>query len=134
VENTTQVWTGAYWHPQVKKSVQDGEAVAVGITLYGLKRSYGYALTDSIKELAPDRKLFLVDDYDAFYEPFMSRLENTWPVAESRLLGVMSDNPGKDVILLCFDRLDRDGDWCHRQLVAEFISKKWAVEVGEIGL
>lgn len=133
MDNTTQVWTGAYWHPKVKQAVQDGEAVAVGITLFGLKKSYGYVLTDSIKEFAPDHKLFRVNDYESFYEPFMARLERTWPIAESRLLGVMNDNPGKDVILLCFDRLDRDGDWCHRQLVAEFIAKKWNVDVGEMG-
>jgi len=122
----------AFWSPKVKQGVENGELAAVGITLYPPKKSFGYPLSGNLKELAPNHKLFKVDDVVAFREPFFELLESRWSQAEDRLLTLMAMNPDKDMSLLCFDRVDRPEDWCHRQIVAEFISKKWEMEVMEL--
>jgi hypothetical protein len=127
-----QLYTSAFWSPKVKASVLDGSVAALGIVLYPPRKSYGYPLSGNVKELAPGHKLFKIDDKEEFWGPFRESLEKRWEVAEDRLLNVMYDNPQKDLVLLCFDRLDRPDDWCHRQVVAEFISEKWEMEVAEL--
>jgi hypothetical protein len=131
----SEVFTSAYWHPKVKRMVLSGEAVAVGITLYPNKQDYGYALEDRIMELAPNRALFRLNEREDFEVPFKRYLDTTWFHAEERLKEVERNNPGKAILLLCFDKVSENPkDWCHRTIVGDFIQEKTGKEVNELAV
>ncbi len=124
--------TSAYWNQKVKSLALAGEAVPVGITLYHPRRNPGYPLRHNLKLLAPDKALFKIDDYAAFRVPFLDLLELRWPFIQSELENLSGLYPELPLILLCFDRVDGPGDWCHRQIVAEFLAAKLAQPVTEL--
>jgi len=128
-----EIFTSAYWHPKVKKSVNEGNAIAVGITLYPNKQDYGYRLSGYIPELAPDRKLFPINDLDSFEQPFHKLLSQKWDVASRKLDRLALLNPSKAIILLCFDKVTEDPkDWCHRTVVGDFIYEQIGKRVTEL--
>jgi hypothetical protein len=113
--------------------VDEGKAVAVGITLYPNKKDYGYRLVDRITELAPNRAIFSIDDLESFEPLFKNRLKYTWPFAQLRLEKIAEAYPGKAMILLCFDKVGPlPKDWCHRTMVGDFIYEMTGVSVPEL--
>ena len=40
---------------------------------------------------------------------------------------------GNEPIILCWERLNTPGNWCHRQMVAEWFNKTLGFEVLEVG-
>jgi hypothetical protein len=129
----TIIYTSAYWHPKVKQMVNDGQAVAVGITLFPNKKDYGYRLLGRILELAPNHSLFKIDDKVKFEKPFKQYLARQWPEANRKLSQIGLAYPDKAVLLLCFDRVtENPKDWCHRQTVGEFISEQTGRKVVEL--
>ena len=121
------IYTSAFWMPKVKALVNDGSAVAVGITLFpprSAEDKYGYKLTDNIRSLAPDYKTFGIDDLEKFRTPFRHLLHKRQYHIFERLAQIAVENEGKDIILLCFDPIGKEGQWCHRQLVMEWLNEK----------
>jgi hypothetical protein len=130
-----EIYTSAYWNRKVKEMVDEGKAVAVGITLYPNKKDYGYRLVDRILELAPSRSIFSVDDLESFEPLFRNRLKATWPFAKRRLEKIVEVYPDKALILLCFDKVGPlPKDWCHRTIVGDFISEMTGQRVPELGM
>jgi hypothetical protein len=131
-----QMYTGAYWSPKTKKAVLEDGLVAVGITLYGLRRPPPYPLYGRMTSMAPNKAMFHLEPYEAFRVQFMVLLESRLERIMFDLEEVRDHNPGKSVVLLCFEKLaDEGGDvgeWCHRRLVAEFIEQKTGQEVPEL--
>ena len=41
---------------------------------------------------------------------------------------------GKDLVLLCYEDLRKPGEWCHRQVFAEWWEKKTGVRIQELEL
>lgn len=39
---------------------------------------------------------------------------------------------GKPAILLCWERLDKPGEWCHRQQLSRFLLDEAGIEVPEL--
>ena len=111
-----------------------GTVVPVGITLYGLRQKFGYDLAARLTSMAPSRQLFKIDDYGSFREPFLELLESRWSWIQRELAALKEAHDDKPIVLLCFDRVDRSGDWCHRQVVAEFLASKLGQPVEELGL
>ena len=128
----TPIYTGPFWHSRVKDLVLKGDAIAVAITLYYPRRSYGYPIAAQITGLAPNKYIFNIEDKEQFRTPFRYLLHQRWPLAKDRLEKLSEAHPGKAIILLCYDPLGQPGQWCHRQLVAEFITEQLGVPVKEI--
>jgi hypothetical protein len=128
------IYTAAYWDKRVKDGVAKDTLVPVGITLYGLrdKWKYGYRLATRLTSMAPNHQLFKIDDYKAFRQPFLELLEIRWPLIQTELAQLKKSYGDRAIVLLCFDRVDRYGDWCHRQIVAEFLANKLGEPVLEL--
>ena len=128
------VKTGTMWSRKVAEKVNSGEAVAVAITLFPVKKELAFPLLTQMKCLAPDFKCFHINDKAEFRNPFRHHLHRYWNMAEEWLLQIASQNPGKEIILLCWEKVEKDSDelWCHRQFVAEFIEQKWGIVVEEL--
>jgi hypothetical protein len=129
----TDIYTSAYWHPKVKRMVNDGDAVAVGITLFPNKKDYGYPILGRILEFAPNYSLFKIDEKDKFEKGFVHYLKQFWHIGNRKLEQIARVHPNKAILLLCFDKVtDNPKDWCHRQTVGEFISEQTGRKVVEL--
>jgi uncharacterized protein YeaO (DUF488 family) len=120
------VYTSAFWHPRVARMVNDELAIAVGICLYPPRTTlekYGYELADNVRSLAPSRKIFKIDDFDEFRKPFRHQLHCSQNHIFERLAGLDELADGKHIILLCFDPVGKPGQWCHREIVAEWLEQ-----------
>jgi hypothetical protein len=126
------IYTSAFWHPEVKRQVLAGEGIAIAITLYPPKKQYDYPIFARIPALAPNRKLFHIEDKGEFYTAFMEKLETTGPKGLFELQSCMRVTPEMNQFLLCFEPVSGPGQWCHRLMTAEYISKNWDVEVTEL--
>jgi hypothetical protein len=131
---TPVVKTGPMWSKKVADKVNSGEAVAVAITLFPVKKKLDFPLLTQMKCLAPDLKCFHIDDKTDFRNPFRHHLHRYWNMAEEWLLEIAAQHPGKEIILLCWEKVEKDSEelWCHRQFVAEFIEQKWDTVVEEL--
>jgi uncharacterized protein (DUF488 family) len=127
------LYTSAYWSPKALRLITDEGAIPVGITLYPLRRSYGYNVHTYIRTLAPNRALFKTDDKAIFVPAFNALMESKWHETLPVLTQLMVDaeSTGSDVLLFCWENLELEDAWCHRQFVVEFLHEK-GFEVEEL--
>ena len=79
------------------------------------------------KLLAPQRRDMLHMEYEPYRALFMAHLDTldaqaTW----GRLHELSGDH---EPVLLCYENLNRPGEWCHRTLVAEWFKRELGHEV-----
>jgi hypothetical protein len=113
-----KIWTGRYANPNVATM----DAAKVRITRYPPRFTLRYKIADNIPELAPSRELFKVNDRDIFSPAYFHQLDDLgidW--IKARLDRASQSVGGKDLVLLCFERVDQGRDWCHRLVLAEWI-------------
>ena len=79
------------------------------------------------KKLNPDWSF--KDDFPSLYIPkYNQKLKQLNPHVVMSELSQISN--GKDVVLLCHEK---EGDFCHRRLVAEWLEKELNIKVKELG-
>jgi hypothetical protein len=116
-------------------------AAKVRVTLYPPRFRLKYALADAVKELAPDRAMFGLDDramfglddraeFERLYRAKLDGLGTGWVVG--RLRAISAAQGGADVVLLCFEDVRRPGEWCHRQVFADWLRERTGVAVEEV--
>lgn len=97
--------------------------IPVSIALFKPKWYNGF----EFKKLAPSYATFKTEnlnEYTKLYKMCLSRLDPYEIQAELKNLSL-----GKDVALLCYEKPE---DFCHRFLVAEWLSKNLFIEVKEL--
>jgi hypothetical protein len=72
-------------------------------------------------------------DEETFRRKYRHQLHRRTPkiLAELADLREGYDQP---IVLLCFEDLSKPGAWCHRRLLAEWISQKLGEKIPELGL
>lgn len=78
-------------------------------------------------------KWMLTLGYDAFAEAYRNRLDDAGVDAIRTQLEQIPAGAGQRLVLLCFDRLDRPGVWCHRTLFATWWQEHTGEQVPELG-
>lgn len=76
--------------------------------------------------LAPSQDTFQTEITSQYTKKFLGQLEQLDARTVYNELEILAD--GRDVILLCYEK---PGDFCHRRLVAEWLSKNLQIEVPE---
>lgn len=82
----------------------------------------------SIKELAPKREW--IDEPENVYTPIYKKkiLSKLNPLTIFNRLKALSS--GENVVLLCHEK---EGDFCHRRIVAKWLEENLSIEVPELG-
>jgi hypothetical protein len=112
--------------------IADSSAVPVRITRFPPRWKLTYKLGGSILELAPTEAEFRIGQRREFTTAYNARLDGLGCDAVLGLLTMVSDaNDGGDLVLLCFEDV-RSGDWCHRQVLAEWLESRCGLVVGEL--
>lgn len=76
----------------------------------------------SIFELAPSADMLHLNkaSYIPKFEAILNR-SNPQEILD-RITKISDENGGKDVALLCYESLKKPGEWCHREIVAEWLN------------
>lgn len=112
------------YHRNVSK-LKDAGVVPVSISRYFPK--YSFFKYDTYLDLAPRGDMLKMDEetYRYHFDKILAKL-NAKKVFED----IKKLSKGKDVALLCFEK---PGDFCHRQIVAKWLSRNLNIEVVEYG-
>jgi hypothetical protein len=90
---------------------------------------------ERIRELAPTRELFAIEQREEFEPAYRAQLELHGPeLLAERFRAIGDRHGGRPMILLCYEDLTKPGEWCHRNIAADWIcEKQLAQEVRELG-
>lgn len=101
--------------------------------------SLPYPMTAHARLVTPTRELLNVKVRDA-YEFQYRRLLNArggFAAVQAELIRIADAyDPDRPLVLLCFDRFDQlppPSDWCHRRMLASWITEHTGQEVPELG-
>ncbi len=119
------IWTSRYSN----KEVSGDKYYPVGISIGKPRFRLRYELREQCYSLAPKRHM-LDMDMEAFKKAYYEKLEE---IGKDRIISMVSNldekarSEGKELVLLCFEDVRVEDDWCHRTIFAEW----WAENVGE---
>lgn len=120
------IWTSRYSN----KELQNGNYYPVGISIGQPKYRLGYELREQCYSLAP-KGYMLNMDIERFKEAYYEKLES---IGTEKIINMVTRldekarSEGKELVLLCFEDVRVESDWCHRTIFAEW----WAENMGEI--
>lgn len=87
----------------------------------------GYTFAGRLPEVTPDRSMLTLPQPE-FRAAYFAKLDGIGLDGIAAAMAELAETVDhKRLVLLCFDRLDRPGVWCHRTLFAEW----WGVLTGE---
>lgn len=113
------------------KALASHPGAKMGITVGRPRWGLNYEMT-WFPKLGPDRS-YLNASKDVYEPRYIAKLEAVgidWIMDELNRRSEI--NGGADVILLCFEDLRKEGEWCHRRMLAEWIEDKTGIVVEEL--
>ena len=120
------IWTSRYSN----KELASGKYYPVGISIGKPRFRLGYELREQCYALAP-KGYMLNMDIERFKQAYYGKLKG---IGTERIISIVTGlderarSEGKELVLLCFEDVRVEGDWCHRNIFAEW----WTENVGEI--
>lgn len=120
------IWTSRYSN----KELLVGSYYPVGISIGKPRFRLEYVLREQCYSLAP-KGYMLNMDIDQFKQAYYEKLEE---IGKEKIIDIVKKldekarNEGKELVLLCFEDVRVEGDWCHRTIFAEW----WAENVGDV--
>ena len=99
----------------------------IGLLPISIARYNSYYHGIIYPQLAPPSNIIRMEEH--FYRPIYEGILNGLdPFKTYKELEQVSD--GKNIVLLCYER---EGEFCHRQIVAEWFNRTLKIEVKELG-
>ncbi len=120
------IWTSRYSN----KQLQNKGYYPVGISIGKPRFSTGYVIREQCYSLAPKRYMLNMD-IEMFKKTYYGKLEE---IGKNGIISIVTKlderarSEGKELVLLCFEDVRVEGDWCHRTIFAEW----WEENVGEV--
>jgi Active DUF488-N3 subclade len=123
-----ELYTSRY---QNKELAQCPDLVKVGITVGKPRWLLGYPVV-YLDVLAP-WGLLQVFDKAEFTAPYHAQLDRAGVNRVLRDLQRISDaHAGQDLVLLCYEDVRKPDEWCHRQVLAEWLLERAGLAVAEM--
>jgi len=104
------------------KNLADSDAVKLGITLGAPRFPLKFKLSGNIRQFAPPRYIFGMEDEEAFKRKYLEHLDKLGADGAKLILDCYSKED-QDIVLLCYEDVTKPGDWCHRRMLAEWLEK-----------
>lgn len=117
------LYVSRFSNPELKS----GKYTAVRISLGSPKWPLGYTVAGELKDLMPFGLLGKYDSYEDFERAYFQRLNQ---IGVDRILYQLNrfTFAGRNTVLLCFEDIRCEGEWCHRTAFAKW----WLMQTGEI--
>lgn len=119
------IWVSRYSNKEISNDTHYPVGISIGRPRFRL----GYELREQCYSLAP-KGYMLSMDIEAFRRAYYGKLRD---IGRDRIISMVKKlyekarGEGKELVLLCFEDVRVEGDWCHRTIFAEW----WAENVGE---
>ncbi len=121
-----KIYTSRYGN----KALASHPGTKMGITVGRPRWPLKYEMT-WFPQFGPDRS-YLKADKDVYEPQYIAKLESLGIEWVMDTLNKQSEAyGGADVVLLCFEDLRKEGEWCHRRMLAEWIERKSGIVVEE---
>jgi uncharacterized protein (UPF0248 family) len=116
---------------KAKKRIKASGLSPVGISVGEPKFPLGYELAGTCPILAPARWMLSMDRerYEAIYR---ARLEEAGVERIVAELAALKRPGDAGVVLLCYEDLEKPGEWCHRRMLACWLEEQTGIEVPEL--
>lgn len=104
-------------------------------TSLGAPRWFPYPIVLSWNNIMPDRWMLNIDDEQRYRDKYLAKLDRIGvetlrgdidALAEGHAYSHMGEVPNR-LVLLCYEKLSKPGNWCHRSMFAQW----WADNTGE---
>lgn len=116
-----------------RKLIVESGLVPVRISIGHPKWPLGYKVSYSCPLLFPTATMLRMDE-EEYIHHYMRQLDGTGAVAIGASLRRISDRcSGRGLVLLCFEDLAKQGEWCHRQMFASWWETETGRKVPELG-
>lgn len=123
-----KIYTSRYANPELKT----GDYYTVGISLGHPRWKLGYTVNTKVKELAPDKSMWNVSE-EEFNKLYTAKLDEWGKEGISSVIDyLMRESDKKDIVLLCFEDIRLEGQYCHRTVLGKWITENLGIEVSEL--
>jgi len=125
-----RIWTSRYGN---QEAIIKSTAVPVRITVGRPKFRLRYKLAEEIHMFKPAGALFRMNDKEELRKALYAKLNRAGTRKVRKILHGISNRHGdRDIVLLCFEDVRKPGEWCHRQLIADWLNEH-GMSVRELG-
>ena len=90
-----------------------------------------YAIRDKAAILAPPYRILKIADQEEYRRLYFEQLDKYGVQKIYSVLKSLAE-PGKEIVLLCFEDICKPGQWCHRRMFAEWWEAKTGKAVEEL--
>ncbi|MFJ7489706.1 hypothetical protein ACIQZB_00345 [Streptomyces sp. NPDC097727] len=98
--------------------------------------SLGYQLAGHAKLITPTRELLAANLPEDAYEFSYRRILNGHGIdrIHAELATLAARTGGARLVLLCFDKMNKPENWCHRRMLAAYWLEQTGDEIPELGV
>lgn len=124
------IWTSRYNN----KELQNSGYYPVGISVGQPRFRLGYELKGKCYLLAPKRDMLSMD-IEKFRQVYYEKLKEIGVekvICTVRQLVEMAENENKELVLLCFEDIRVEGEWCHRSIFSDWWMKNTGERIREL--
>jgi hypothetical protein len=109
--------------------------IPVRTTVGAPRFKLAYQLAGHAKLITPTRPMLGLPRgaYEVSYRGLLNAAGAERIHAELAAIHAAAGRPAAALVLLCFDRLDKPGEWCHRSMFADWWLEHTGQEVPELG-
>lgn len=108
------------------KGINNELHVPLQISLSKPKFPLNYDIKAAVHILAPTREILAINNEDEYFQQYIRRLDKFGVNQISKVLGFFA-RKGKEIVLLCFEDVRNEKQWCHRRMFAQW----WEEQTGE---
>lgn len=118
-----KIWLSRYNN---RKAIQKHNLIPVSITVGKPRWNLGYEIADEIFLFEPSDSLFHTDvltikDRDEMKTRLFERLKGREKDVSDILERISKEHGNRDIVLLCYEDVREIGEWCHRQVIGEWL-------------
>lgn len=126
--NGLNIYTSRYGN----KNLINHNSIKVGISIGKPKFNTVYEVKERILELAPEYD-WLKLPYDIYKKKYIDKLERIGvDMIIDILLYISQKYENKEITLLCFEDIRKEGQWCHRTIFSEWFKEKTGININEL--
>lgn len=113
------------------KLINNEKYIPIQISLGFPKFRLQYTVVGKMLMLAPEYSLLRVNNEIEYQRKYIERLEY---IGIDRIKHALSSfsQEGKEIVLLCFEDVTKDGQWCHRRMFADWYESKTGEKIDEL--
>lgn len=119
--------TSRYASKLINNNVHTPLQISLGFPKYRLP----YTVNGKILLLAPDYSLLRENNKIEYQRRYFEKLET---IGVERIKHVLNSfaQENKEIVLLCFEDVTKEGQWCHRRMFADWYELKTGEKIAEL--